>query len=61
VLAAIVLPELLVRDGAVVASFGNYRLVAGIIAVIVAWRFRRAVPTIAVGMLVLWLLQYFNG
>lgn len=61
VLAAIVFPELLLRDGHVVASLSNYRLVAGVLAIFVAWRFRRVMPTIIVGMVALWLLQYFNG
>lgn len=61
VLAAIVFPELLIKDGQVFASLDNYRLIAGVLAILVAWRFRKVMPTIIVGMAALWLLQYFNA
>lgn len=61
VLAAIVFPELLVKDGQLFASPDNYRLIAGAIAILVAWRFRSVMPTIVAGMAALWLLQYFGG
>ena len=57
VLSAIVFPELLVRDGALDISLGNARLLAGLAAVVVAWRTRSVVPTIAACMAALWLLQ----
>jgi len=57
VLAAIVFPELLIRDGEIAVSTGNPRLIAGVIAILVAWRVGRIFPTIAVGMLALWVLQ----
>jgi branched-subunit amino acid transport protein len=59
VLSAIILPELLIRDGAVDPSLRNPRLVAGAIAAAIAW-FTRNVPlTIAGGMMALWALQRF--
>jgi branched-subunit amino acid transport protein len=57
VLSAIILPELLVRDGTVDASLGNPRLLAGAIAAAIAWRTRNVPLTIAAGMAALWALQ----
>ena len=57
VLSAIIFPELLVRNGALRLDPGNARLVAGAMAVAVAWRTRNVLLTIAVGMGALWILQ----
>jgi branched-subunit amino acid transport protein len=57
VLSAIILPEVLVRDGALDLHPGNVRIVAGVLAAVVAWRTRNVVLTIAVGMAVLWTAQ----
>lgn len=57
VLSAIILPEMLVRDGAVDLHPGNVRLLAGVAAALVAWRTRNVLLTIAVGMAVLWTAQ----
>jgi branched-subunit amino acid transport protein len=37
-------------------SWGNGRLLAGLIAALVAWRTQNVLWTIGVGMVVLWLL-----
>lgn len=58
VLSAIILPELLVREGALLISPFNARLIAGIIAALVAWRTRNIWLTIAVGMLTLWTIGW---
>lgn len=57
VLSAIIFPELLVRGGAVHLGPDNPRLLAGLVAAVVAWRTRNVVLTIAVGMAALWALQ----
>ena len=57
VLTAIFLPELLTQDGAFSFSFANPRLIAGVIAIAVAWRTKNAVWTIALGMAAFWLLR----
>jgi branched-subunit amino acid transport protein len=54
VLSAIVFPELLLREGALAISPGNPRLLAGILAGLVAWRTRNMLLTIVVGMAALW-------
>ena len=53
VLTAIYAPEMLVQSGSISISPGNIRLLAGTVAIIVAWRLRRTVLTIAAGMLAL--------
>jgi branched-subunit amino acid transport protein len=57
VLTAIIVPELLVRGGALDVSLGNLRLLAGLVATGVALRSRSVPLTIASGMGALWILQ----
>ncbi|HLE05620.1 MAG TPA: AzlD domain-containing protein [Anaerolineales bacterium] len=57
VLSAILLPELVILDGSLELAFSNHRLVAGIIAALVAWRLKNTWLTIATGMVALWLLM----
>ncbi|MBN2550525.1 MAG: AzlD domain-containing protein [Anaerolineales bacterium] len=61
VLTAIVFPELLLSDGRLAIEFSNGRLVAGVLAIIVAWRTKNAILTILTGMLVLWGMQLLLG
>jgi len=58
VLAAIITPELLMPKGSLWLSVDNLRLLAGLVAIGVAWKTRNAVVTILVGMGVLWILQF---
>jgi branched-subunit amino acid transport protein len=57
VLSAIIFPEILIRDGSLDISLGNTRLLAGIVAVVVAWYSKNTLLTILAGMLALLLLQ----
>lgn len=57
VLSAIIFPELLQPGGRLDISLGNERLLAGLIAMVVAWRTQNVLWTIIVGMMALWLLQ----
>ena len=57
VLSAIILPEVLRPGGALDISFGNDRLIAGVLAAVVAWRTRNVFLSIAVGMVALWILS----
>ncbi len=50
VLTAIIVPEILASDGTLDFSLGNPRLIAGVIAALVAWRSKSALWTIAAGM-----------
>lgn len=56
-LTAIITPELFIQNGAIFISPANVRLIAGAIAVVVAWRTKNTLLTIAVGMIALWVLQ----
>lgn len=58
VLAALVLPGLLVVDGSLALSVGNERLVAGALAALVGWRTENMFATITVGMVALWTLRF---
>jgi branched-subunit amino acid transport protein len=59
VLTVIFFPELLINDGDIFLSFGNARLLSGLLAILVAWRTKNVIYTIVIGMLALWILQYF--
>ncbi len=57
VFAAIILPELLRPGGTLDISAGNPRLLAGVLAGLVAWRTQNVLLTVGVGMAALWTLQ----
>jgi len=57
VLSAIIFPELFLRDGVLNVSFDNIRLLAGLVAILVAWYSKNTLITIIAGMLALFLLQ----
>jgi len=57
VFTAVVVPLLFYVDGAVEVSLGNERLLAGLAAVLIAWRTRSVPLTLVGGMGVLWMLQ----
>jgi len=54
VLAALITPELLRPRGVWDFSLGNERLLAGVVAMLVAWRTKNTWLTIALGMFCLW-------
>jgi branched-subunit amino acid transport protein len=59
VLTAIIFPEVFVQQGALNFSLLNPRLIAGTLAVIVAWRTRNPLLTVIAGMFCLWIVQAF--
>ena len=59
VLSAIIFPELFLRNGGLDISMENTRLLAGLIAVVVAWFSKNTLITIIAGMAALFLVQYF--
>jgi branched-subunit amino acid transport protein len=61
VLTAIIVPELLYRDNQIDVSLTNLRLLAGLIAIVVAWRTKNALMTIGAGMIALWVLSAIMG
>jgi branched-subunit amino acid transport protein len=58
ILTAIVVPELVMHTGTLDLSLTNPRLLAGTLAILVAWRTRNTVLTIVVGMTAFWVLQW---
>ena len=57
VLTAVVIPLLFYADGALDASLGNERVLAGLVAALIAWRTRNVLFTLGGGMATLWTLQ----
>ena len=55
-LAALIVPDLVSHNGALVLSLANPRLIAGVVALLVAWRTRRVALTLLIGMAVFWAL-----
>ena len=58
VLTAIVIPELVVQSGQINLSLTNFRLLAGLAAVLVAWKTKNTLLTILAGMVVLLALEF---
>ena len=58
VLSAIIFPELFLHDGTLNISLENTRLLAGLLAILVAWFSRNTLITIIAGMAALFLLQF---
>jgi len=56
VLSAFVMTELLYHSGNLDISMGNTRLLAGLLAMVVAWRTRNILWTIIAGLGALWIL-----
>lgn len=54
VLSAIILPEVVLADGSLNLRLDNPELVAGIFAMLIAWRTKNLLLTILLGMLSLW-------
>jgi len=59
VLSAIIFPELFFHEGRLNLSPANTRLLAGFVAILVAWLSRNTLLTILAGILALLLLQLF--
>ena len=57
ILTAIVVPELVLHTGTLDLSLTNPRLLAGLLAIFVAWRTKNTVLTIVIGMAAFWVLQ----
>jgi branched-subunit amino acid transport protein len=57
VLSALIMPSFVFSQQAAF-SIGNYRMWAGVVAAVVAWRARNVLLTIAAGMGTLWLCSF---
>jgi branched-subunit amino acid transport protein len=60
VLPALILPDVLFRELAAGDVVNTYRIVAAVIAGLVAWRTRSIFATLGTGMLALWLLKLWG-
>ena len=58
VLTAIFIPEMALQNGELMLSLENIRLMAGTIAILVAWRTKSALWTFVVGMISFWVLTW---
>ena len=58
VLTAITAPALLMPQGQIKLGLDNTRLLAGLLAILVAWRTKNLLLTIVTGMAGLWVLQF---
>lgn len=61
VLTAIIVPELIMHNGSLDLTPLNPRLIAGLVAIFVAWRWKNTVLTILSGMVTFWVVAYFLG
>lgn len=57
-LTAIIVPELLLRNGIFQFTWQNERLVAGVVAIVIAWRTQNVLLTIVLGMVCLYGVQW---
>ena len=57
VLSALIFPELFMRNGGLDLACSNTRLIAGLVAIAVAWFSRNTLLTIIAGMIALLILQ----
>ena len=58
VLTAIVVPELVIRSNQINFSLSNFRLLAGVVATLVAWKTKNTILTILAGMAALLILEF---
>jgi branched-subunit amino acid transport protein len=59
VLTGLILPALARHEGVLQLSWHNPRLIAGLLAIGVAYKTRNVLLTLAFGMIVLWVLQFW--
>jgi branched-subunit amino acid transport protein len=60
VLTAIIVPEVLVSESRLDISLGNDRLLAALVATLIAWRTKNVVLTVIMGMAAFWLIQWIR-
>lgn len=60
VMPALILPDVLFRELQAGESVNGYRIIAALIAALIAWRTRSIFATIGAGMAALWLLKWME-
>ncbi|MFO7886845.1 MAG: AzlD domain-containing protein [Eubacteriales bacterium] len=58
VLSALIFPAIVIKDEVIWGSPQNPRLIAGVIAIIIAWKTKNLLLTIAAGMGIFWLMLF---
>ncbi len=58
VLSALIFPAIIIKENLIWISPQNPRLIAGIIAILIAWRTKSSILTIIVGLGVFWLMIF---
>jgi len=58
VLSALIFPAIVIKDEIIWISPQNPRLIAGIVAIIIAWKTKKLLLTIGVGMVLFWLISF---
>lgn len=61
VLSAIIAPALFMPENTLDVSLGNDHLLAGVVAILVAWRTKSTLLTIVAGMITLLVLMWLTG
>lgn len=59
VLSALVFPAILIKDQELWLSYDNPRLLAGMVAIAIAWKTKNLLLTIASGLGIFWLIVFF--
>jgi branched-subunit amino acid transport protein len=59
-LSALIFPELFLRNGEPAIAADNHRLLAGLVAVLMAWLSKNTLITILAGMIAFFLFQYLG-
>lgn len=59
VFSAIIFPDMLLQNNQLAIHLNNGRMIAGMLAILVAWRTRNIILTVLIGMIVLTLYQTF--
>lgn len=58
VLSALIFPAIIIKENMAWISPQNPRLVAGVIAMLIAWKTKSAILTIVIGLCVFWLMVF---
>ncbi len=58
VLSALIFPAILIKDEALWVSYENPRLIAGMVAIAIAWKTKNLLLTIATGLGIFWLIIF---
>ncbi len=59
VLMSFIIPDLLAYSGTLNLTLNNYRLIAGLTAIFVAYKYNNTILTVGSGITVLWVLETF--